>query len=83
MLRLKQRTKKPTRKVYRVRVKNSGTGKPPLYTPNPDSLLPYRRCFRASCRAIKPVGVDRCPVCGSLIDSTEPLVKYTVYVEEC
>lgn len=55
---------------------------PPLYVPNPDSLLPHRRCFRVECRAVKPAGAERCPACGSLIDSTEPLVKYTVYVEE-
>lgn len=57
--------------------------RPPLYTPHPDSLLPLRRCFRTDCRTLKPGHghLDRCPRCNSLLDSTSPLVKWFLYVE--
>lgn len=72
---LKQQTRK-------VRIKKVRKDLPPLYTPHPDSLLPHPRCCRTSCRAIVPLGYGRCPVCGSMIYSTEPLVKFTIYIEE-
>lgn len=56
---------------------------PPLYQPHPDSLLPLRRCFRADCRTVKPSGCAKCPRCGALIDTSTPLCKWTVYVEQC
>lgn len=55
---------------------------PPLYIPNPSSLLPLPRCFRRDCGAVKPAAAGKCPVCGSLITNSEPLSKYSVYVEE-
>lgn len=55
---------------------------PPLYTPNPASLLPLPRCFRRECGAVKPAATAKCPVCGSLITNSEPLAQYTVYIEE-
>jgi hypothetical protein len=77
LLKLKQPQKK---RKFRVRVRKADL--PPLYTPHPDSVLPHRRCFRADCRAIKPVGITRCLICGSYADSTEPLIRFTIYVEE-
>lgn len=66
----------------KIRLKKIRKDVPPLYTPHPDSLLPHRRCCRVACRAIVPEGIKSCLVCGSLIHSTEPLVKFTIYIEE-
>lgn len=66
----------------KVRIKKIPQDTPPLYQPHPDSLLPHRRCCRTSCRAVIPEGVRSCLVCGCLINSNEPLVKYTTYIEE-
>lgn len=78
LLRLKQPSRK--KKVFRVKVRKKSL--PPLYVPNPDSLLPHARCCRADCRAIVPVGFGKCLICGCMILSSEPLVKYTIYLEE-
>jgi hypothetical protein len=45
-------------------------------------VLPHPRCFRTSCRAIVPLGFRTCPVCGSRITSNDPLVNYTIYLED-
>lgn len=55
---------------------------PPVFHPNPDSLLPYLRCCRETCRATIPVGCNKCAVCGFRITSTYPLNHNTIYIEE-
>jgi hypothetical protein len=55
---------------------------PPLYVPHPDSVLPHRRCARVGCREVIPLGSNQCFVCGCRMIDTEPLRKFTIYVEE-
>lgn len=53
-----------------------------LYAPSPSSLLRLPRCFRSDCRCVKESAMVKCPACGSLGTSTEPLARDTIYVEE-
>lgn len=80
---LKQPTK-PKRK--RLRIPRSGFPSlavtVPRYEPHPMSLVPLPRCFRSDCRAVKKDSKSPCALCGSLITTTDPLVSYTIYIEE-